>query len=67
MVEHQSTLRKLEAKFHIPKTTLHNQFMKRLKEDDYEVFEKVKALLEKNKAERSLRGGNATRRKFSKV
>lgn len=67
MIETNSTLRKLETKFHIPKSTLHSQFLKRLKEDDYETYEKVRALMDQNKIERAYRGGNATRQKFINI
>lgn len=64
MIENDSTLRKVEIIFHIPKSTIHNQLLKRLKEDDNETFLKVRALLDKNKMERASRGGNALRQKF---
>jgi hypothetical protein len=67
MIENGSTLRKLEAKFNIPKSTIHKQFLTRFKEDDYVTFAKVAALLEKNKIERAARGGEATRQKFIKM
>jgi len=61
MVAHYGNLKQ---KFKIPRSTLHKQFLTRLKEDDYVTFIKVKALLDKNKFERSSRGGESTRKKF---
>jgi len=67
MIENGSTLRKLEAKFKIPKSTIHKQLLTRFKEDDHVTFTKVKELLEKNKSERAYRGGESTRQKFINI
>lgn len=64
MIEHGSTLRQVAKIFNIPKSTIHSQLLKKLQYDDYETFAQVRELLDKNKAERAIRGGEATRKKY---
>jgi putative DeoR family transcriptional regulator (stage III sporulation protein D) len=64
MIENNCTLRQAEKKFKIPRSTLHSQLTKKLKEEDNETYEKVRKLLDKNKSERAVRGGAATRQKY---
>ena len=47
------------------KSTVHKDLTERLPELNKEQFEKVKAVLDNNKAERHLRGGEATRQKYA--
>lgn len=64
MIENGATLRQMEKKFRISKSSLHKFLQVQLKEDDYQTYLQARELLEKNKAERAIRGGMATRRKF---
>ncbi len=48
----------------ISKSTVHKDVTEKLFHYDSELFEEVKSILEKNKAERHLRGGMATRDKY---
>ena len=45
-------------------TTKHKDLSERLRQIDRLLYEKVRLVLEQNKAERHLRGGDATRRKY---
>lgn len=64
MIQNNCTLRQMEKKTKIPRSTLHSQFNKRLKEEDNETYEEIRKLLDKNKSERAIRGGEATRQKY---
>ena len=66
MLENDSTVRSCASIFGISKSTVHKDITERLKKTDYILYQEVKKLLEKNKAERHLRGGEATRKKFLK-
>jgi len=63
MIENGATLRQMEKKFRISKSSLHKFLQVQLKEDDYQTYLQARELLEKNKVERAIRGGMATRRK----
>lgn len=61
-----ATVRTAAKRFGISKSTVHKDLADRLKYIDSELFTVVGAILEKNRAERHLRGGEATRKKFKK-
>ncbi len=63
--ENKSTVRDAAKKFNISKSTVHKDVTGRLKETDPLLYRKVKKVLEVNKAERHIRGGMATKRKYS--
>ena len=46
-------------------TTVHKDVTERLKTADKELFEKVRGVLDKNLSERHIRGGMATKEKYS--
>lgn len=64
MIEHHETVRGVAKKFGISKSTVHKDLSQRLRQVDSGLYEQVKAVLECNKAERHIRGGEATRRKY---
>ncbi len=64
MIENGGTVRAAAARFGVSKSTVHKDLTRRLPEVDPALFRQVKELLERNKAERHLRGGAATRRKY---
>ncbi len=66
MIEHNATVRSCAAVFGISKSTVHKDITEKLKEHNYTLYTQAKKLLEQNKAERHLRGGEATRIKFYK-
>ena len=50
--------------FKISKSTVHKDVTERLKYENPQLYRKVKQVLEKNKQERHIRGGMATKRKY---
>ncbi len=59
-----STVRQAAAVFGISKSTVHIDVTKRLYYADRTLYEKVREVLENNKAQRHIRGGNATKEKY---
>lgn len=64
MIEYHSTVRGAAAKFGISKSTVHKDVTNNLKKINPELYLRVKEILEVNKNERHLRGGEATKRKY---
>ena len=64
IIETRSTVRAAAAHFGVSKSTVHKDIAERLQEIDPLLYEQVKQVLEVNKAERHIRGGMATRRKY---
>lgn len=65
LVENNLTVRAVAKKFGISKSTVHKDITQILRRVDQKLYEEVKLVLEKNKQERHLRGGEATRRKYT--
>jgi len=66
LVDHQATVRSTAAYFGISKSTVHKDITENLKLKNPGLYKQAKMILEKNKAERHLRGGEATRRKYKR-
>ena len=64
IIETQSTVRAAAKKFGVSKSTVHKDLSDRLPQYNRALYLQVKAVLVKNKAERHIRGGMATRRKY---
>ncbi len=64
MIENGGTVRAAAARYGVSKSTVHKDLTRRLPEIDPALYRQVKEILERNKAERHLRGGAATRRKY---
>ena len=64
IIEHGATVRAAAARFGVSKSTVFKDLTERLKTVNPALWRQVKTVLEKNKAERHLRGGEATRRKY---
>ena len=64
IVEHRATVRAAGEHFGVSKSTVHKDISDRLRSYDLPLYEQVREILEVNKAERHLRGGAATRRKY---
>ncbi len=64
LVENQLTVRAVARKFGISKSTVHKDITQTLRRINKPLYEEVKRILEKNKQERHLRGGEATRKKY---
>lgn len=67
IVETNSTVRQAAAVFGVSKSTVHNDVTKRLAVINPLLCSEVKEILEQNKAERHIRGGNATKEKYNKL
>ena len=65
LIEHQATVRSAAAAFGISKSTVHKDVTQSLKGINRSLFEEVQKVLLKNKQERHLRGGEATKQKYS--
>ena len=63
---HNATVRAAAAAFGCSKSTVHKDVSTRLRAVDAALFARVQAVLARNKAERHLRGGAATRRRYSR-
>lgn len=59
-----STVRAAAKKFGLSKSTVHKDVSYRLRLLNPSLYAEVKAVLDKNREERHIRGGNATRLKY---
>lgn len=59
-----ATVRDCAAHFNVSKSTVHKDVSERLAAIDAALAREVRKVLDKNLAERHLRGGDATRRKY---
>ncbi len=64
IIENDSTVRAAAKQFGVSKSTVHKDITQRLKTLDGALWAEAKAVLERNKAERHIRGGIATRIKY---
>ncbi len=58
------TVRQAAQIFGVSKSTVHKDITERLPQFNTQLAQEVRIVLERNKAERHLRGGEATRRKY---
>ncbi len=66
VIENNMTVRAAASHFGISKSTVHKDLTQRLRLINPTLYGEVKRVLEKNKSERHLRGGEATRKKYLK-
>jgi len=64
IIKEKATVRDVGKKFNVSKSTVHKDVTERLKEMDYTFYLEVKEVLDFNLAERHIRGGISTKRKF---
>ena len=64
IVENNTTVRATASRFGISKSTVHKDVTQTLKSVNKALYLDVKSVLEKNKEERHLRGGEATKQKY---
>ena len=64
LIENRTTVRAAAKKFGISKSTVHKDLSERLPVYNRTLYLQVKEILEENKAQRHIRGGLATRRKY---
>ena len=64
IIENKATVRAAAKQFGISKSTVHKDLTERLKTVNPALYHQVRELLDINKAERHIRGGMATRKKY---
>ncbi len=67
IVEHQGTVRQAAKEFGISKSTVHKDITERLVHLNRMLYLQVQMVLRKNKCERHIRGGLATKAKYQEV
>ena len=65
LIHHQATVRSAAAVFGVSKSTVHKDVTQTLRFVNRNLFDEVQKVLMKNKQERHIRGGEATRIKYS--
>ena len=66
ILEKNTTVRQTAKTFGVSKSTIHKDVTERLEEINPTLAKEVKMVLEKNKSERHIRGGTATKLKYEK-
>ncbi len=64
IIENRTTIRSAAKHFGISKSTVHKDLSERLARCNRALYVQVKQILDVNKAERHIRGGIATRKKY---
>ena len=64
IIENDATVRAAAKKFHISKSTVHKDVSDRLQTVNPQLYSEVRQILDINKAQRHIRGGIATRKKY---
>ena len=64
VLETGATVRAAAERFGVSKSTVHKDLTERLEQADRPLWLQIRAILDKNKAERHLRGGEATRKRW---
>lgn len=64
IIENRTTVREAAKKFGVSKSTVHKDIQERLPLYNRPLYLQVKAILDENKAQRHIRGGIATQRKY---
>ena len=67
IVENNATVRAAAKQFGISKSTVHQDITARLEKVNKQLHDDVKAVLDRNKQERHLRGGQATKKKYAEL
>lgn len=67
ILENNATVRATARKFHVSKSTVHKDVSERLRTVNPQLYGQVRSILETNKAQRHIRGGMATRKKYKGV
>ncbi|MDQ0285052.1 MULTISPECIES: sporulation transcriptional regulator SpoIIID [Desulfofundulus] len=67
ILETRATVRQAAQVFQVSKSTVHKDMTERLPSLNKKLAREVRAILEQNKAERHLRGGEATRKKYKEA
>ena len=64
ILQNNATVRSAAKRFHISKSTVHKDVSERLQTVNPQLYGQVRHVLEVNKAQRHIRGGIATRKKY---
>ena len=64
IIENRATVRQAARQFGVSKSTVHKDIAERLPLFNRRLYLQVKEILDENKAQRHIRGGLATRRKY---
>lgn len=67
ITEHRATVRQTAKQFGVSKSTVHKDITVRLRGINRELYEAVQKVLDVNKQERHLRGGQATKEKYERM
>ncbi|MBS4538310.1 sporulation transcriptional regulator SpoIIID [Clostridium sp. D2Q-11] len=67
IINEKATVRQTANIFGVSKSTVHKDVTERLPKINPLISKQVKSVLEKNKAERHIRGGKATKIKYSSI
>ena len=67
IIENRTTVRAAAKKFGISKSTVHKDLQDRLPQFNRTMYLQVKEILDENKAQRHIRGGLATRKKYKGI
>ena len=67
VIDTEDTVRGAALHFGISKSTVHKDLTEKLKYVNPSLYQRAKEILNKNKSERHLRGGEATRRKYLRL
>ena len=67
MLQNKTTIRKTANHFNLAKSTLHSDIHKYLPYIDAKLYKKICVLLDKNNAEKHIRGGLKTKERYEKI
>ena len=67
IIDSKDTVRGTAKKFGISKSTVHKDLSQRLERINRALYVDVRKVLDENKAERHIRGGLATKKKYEKM
>lgn len=67
IISNKSTVRETAKIFGISKSTVHKDVTEKLSKTNHSLFEEVEKVLQLNKLERHIRGGEATKRKYLNI
>ena len=67
IIENKTTVRQTAKRFGVSKSTVHKDVSERLAHKSPALFAEAKSVLEQNKRERHLRGGEATKQKYERI
>ncbi len=67
IIKTSDTVRATAKHFGVSKSTVHNDITQKLRKINHDLYMQVKQILDINKKERHIRGGNATKEKYLNI